>query len=403
MKTYITYYQMKCGSFRVMKSEIVNEMFTWERLPEHVTHKYHMFKGYEANDDGLRDFTNDFKGWVQELKKNEIKNINYTYYYSHHIAVETMFKRIAKGTFEGIEQVSEIESNYMNMCSNGGLTYCDTYEGECYGYDFNAYYPRTLASRIMQIPIRQGEECYSDIYKMFKTNTKLKYGMYYIKITSNNPNAKKVFAFSKHDVYSHYSVQFARDHMKEFDFKFAYYQEEDGYNSYVYEDEDLVKGEYIFGKWLQTLTDLRKLFPKNKLLKHLLSSLWGSLCRSKTLIRTYEQIIEQKLDVGHNDEADYQIHEHVINDKSEYYILHNNRERYHYGLARLKPFLVSYARNRTAKVALKDIDSVVRIHTDNVTFSLEQDMSDTRHILPEDKTSGNLKWNGKVNQKPIRL
>ena len=52
-----------------------------------------MFKGYEANDDGLSDFHADFKTWCNELKKNEVYNINYSRFYSHHIAVENIFKR----------------------------------------------------------------------------------------------------------------------------------------------------------------------------------------------------------------------------------------------------------------------------------------------------------------------
>ena len=365
--------------------------------------RFHMFKGYEPNDDGLSDFTADFKTWSKELKKNEVYNINYTYYFGHLTAVETIFKRFAKGTFEGIQRVNEIESNYMEKCHNGALTYCEEYEGECYGYDFNSYYPRILSSRIFEIPTCVGEECYTNVHKILTSNAKLIYGMYYVKITSTNPDAKKVFSFSKNDVYTHYSIQFAYEHRKRFNFKFAFYQEEDGFNSYVYDEEDLIRGDEVFGKWMNKLTELRATLPKNKILKHLLTSLWGHLIRSKSLNRTYKEIIDQDLDVGHDNEAHYQIHKHVINDKSDYYILHNNRERYRWGLARLKPFLVSYARNRIAKVAMKDIDRVIRIHTDNVTFCEEQDMTSVRHIYPEHKTTGYLMWAGKVNEKPVRI
>jgi hypothetical protein len=400
-KTFIIYYQMKCGSFRVMQND-TNTLFTYQLLPDNIKNKFHMFKGYEASDEGLIKFMSDFKTWNNELKKNSVYNINYSYFYSHHIAVQNVFKRLCKGKFEGIQEVSEIEGIYMSKCHNGGLTYCEEYSGPCFGYDFNSYYPRTLASSIFKIPVRQGEECYTNIFKLFKSKTKLNYGMYKISITSTNPNAKKVFAFSKDDVYTHYSIEFAREHMKEFNFKFAYYPEKNGFNSYVYDDDDLAKGSDIFNKWLKTLTDLRVLFPKNKLLKHLLSSVWGTLTRSKTLNKTYEEIIEEKLDVGIDDDSHYIIQKHVIHSSSEYYVLQNNRERYYYGIARLKPFLVSYARNRTAKVAMKDIDSVLRIHTDAVCFSKEQDMSNVKNIFPEDKTTGNLKWTV-INRKPEQL
>jgi hypothetical protein len=395
-----------------MKSDMPGEFQTYDRLPlSHKNkHEFHLFKGYDANDDGLSDYSANFKTWCMELKKNPIMKIDYSFYYNHHIAVESIFKKLCENnktigayTDYNLEQdVSKLEAQYMALCYNGGLTYCDTYEGPCYGYDFNSYYPRLLASRVFKIPVSQGTECYVDVDSILESGQKLKYGMYYVQITSFNPNAKKTFAFSKNSVYTHYSIEFAYQHRELLGFEFAYYDEADGYNAYIYEDNTLIQGEAIFGNWLHTLTDIRVLYPKNKLIKHLLSSLWGTLCRNNTLHKTYEEIIEEKLDVG-GDECHYRIHNHVINDKSDYYILHNNVEPYHHALARIKPFLVSYARNRIATVAMKDLDAVVRIHTDSACFKTEQTMFPTRHIYLEDKTTGNLRWSGIVNKKPERI
>ena len=398
---YIVYYKLKTGDFRVLHSDDDN-IETYNKLPD-IKRKFFMFKGYDVTDDGLRKYNKDFEQWTNEIKKNSVYNIRYTYYFSHHIAVETVFKKLSLGKFESITEVTKIEHQYMNLCNNGGLTYCETYEGECFGYDFNAYYPRVLSSNVFKIPITDGEECYTDIYKCLTKSIKLKYGFYYISITSTNPNAKKVFSFSKHDVYTHYSIEFAYKHRKQFNFEFAFYCEEEGFNCYVYEDENLVTGNEIFGNWFKQLADLRKLFPKNKLLKHLLSSIWGHLCKNKSIMRTYEQIQEEALDVGHDEEAHYKIQDHIINDSNDYYVLYNNHEPYHYGLARMKAFLTSYGRNRTATIALNDIDNVIRIHTDNVTFTKAQDLSKTKNISLEDKTTGYLKWNGKVNQLPERI
>ena len=68
-RVILTYYQMKCGSFRVMRTDKVGEFFTYEKLPDSIKHKFFMFKGYSPNDDGLSDFTADFKIWNHELKK----------------------------------------------------------------------------------------------------------------------------------------------------------------------------------------------------------------------------------------------------------------------------------------------------------------------------------------------
>jgi len=148
---------------------------------------------------------------------------------------------------------------------------------------------------------------------------------------------------------------------------------------------------------------MRKLYPKNKLLKHLLSSLWGSLCRKRTIMKTYDQIVEEGLDVSCDNTGQYEIFEHYFKDNGkDYYKLRNNLEPYHYGLARIKCFLVARGRNLTATLAMKNIDNVIRIHTDAVCFSQPVDVSHIENLMPENKTTGNLKWT-KVNRQPIRL
>ena len=232
--------------------------------------------------------------------------------------------------------------------------------------------------------------------------------MYYVEIKSNNPNAKKIFGFSKDGVYTHYSIDFAYKHRVKFGFKFGFWTEDDGNNSFVYEDEDedLINckpGNYFFGNWMRTLTSIRKLYPKNKLLKHLLSSLWGSLCRKKTIMKTYNEIIEEGLDVNSDHTGDYEILDHFYKDNGDdYYKLRNNLQPYHYGLARLKPFLVARGRNKIASLAMKNIEDVIRLHTDNVTFKEEVDISGIENLEVESKSTGNLKWS-RVNRPPIRI
>ena len=200
---------------------------------------------------------------------------------------------------------------------------------------------------------------------------------------------------------------FAYKHKEQFQFKFSFWEEEDGYNSFVYEDEDIDlpncrPSSYFFGKWLTQLTDMRKVHPKNKLLKHLLSSLWGHLCRSRTITKTYQQIQNEDLDVGDKDN-EYEIIDHVYNDDGEdYYKLKISSQPYYYGLGRIKPFLTAKVRNKTATLALKNIDKVIRIHTDNVTFSQPQDISNIEHLYPEDKTTGILEWRV-CNRQPERF
>ena len=37
---------------------------------------YHMMKGFDANEEGLNKYVNDFKEWATELKNNKVLNID---------------------------------------------------------------------------------------------------------------------------------------------------------------------------------------------------------------------------------------------------------------------------------------------------------------------------------------
>jgi hypothetical protein len=58
---------------------------------------------------------------------------------------------------------------------------------------------------------------------------------------------------------------------------------------------------------------------------------------------------------------------------------------------RLKPFLTSFGRAKIADIAKKNIDSVVRIHTDGIAFNKKMDF-DIPGFLKEDKTTGLINW-----------
>ena len=281
---FMTYYELSNGSYRVMRTDKPKEFFTYEKLPITIQRRYHMFKGYEPSDQGLKQFTTDFKRWCKELNKTDNKyRIDYTLFYSHWVSTIQVFKKLSKKSkYELIDDnVSKIEARYISMCHNGGLTYCNPGTYNCYGYDYNSFYPRCLGSQAFKFPIRQGRECLVDLFKLLKSNTKLDHGYYNVQITSTNSDTKKIFAFSKEDMYTNYSVQFAWNYRKEYNFKFAFYKHND-FNCYLYYTQDLVTGDTVFENWLETLTDMRAQYPKNKLLKHLLSSLWGSLTKANT-------------------------------------------------------------------------------------------------------------------------
>jgi hypothetical protein len=63
-------------------------------------------------------------------------------------------------------------------------------------------------------------------------------------------------------------------------------------NALIYEEEDLIYSHAIFRAWYRDMSKLKKEFPKNKLLKHAFSSLWGSLIRFERDFKEDGEIFE---------------------------------------------------------------------------------------------------------------
>ena len=146
----------------------------------------------------------------------------------------------------------------------------------------------------------------------------------------------------------------------------------------------------IFGSWYDILNKVKSQYPKNKLIKHLLSSIWGHLSRTNKITKTYDEIIAEGLNIGRTAKTQYLIEDrHIYNDK-EYYVLVDRDDPYKFPL-RLKSFITSYGRNHISQVALLDIDNVIRIQTDGTIFNKPTTMIDERFIS-EDKTTGKIDW-----------
>jgi hypothetical protein len=91
------------------------------------------------------------------------------------------------------------------------------------------------------------------------------------------------------------------------------------------------------------------------------------------------------------DKADYIIKSFDTDDNgSSWYKLIDAKKPYFWNI-RLKPFVTSFGRMKTAKVALLNIEKVIRIHTDGLAFSEEQNF-EIAGLIPEDKTTGLIEF-----------
>lgn len=352
---------------------------------------FHMFKGYDANEQGLRQFKKDFTQWRKELLNvnDGSPKILYTKYKTNRAATLMTFHRFAKECINHHTTITRKEYDYHEQCNNGGLQSCIKGIHQSYGYDFTAFYPSLLVEDELLIPTCEGEEV---VLNKLPISKNLKVGIYHVRIISENENFLKLFNFSKANMYTNYSLAYALKNKKKFNITVELIQ--DGKpNAYIYEKVESVKN--IFNEWYTELMKVKQQYPKNKLIKHLLSSLWGQLIAGNVEYMTEEEINKNKYSVSIGKDTDYHILNYSINETSAYYKLLNVKQPYKYNI-RLKPFLTSYGRTKVAEVAMKNVDSIIRIHTDGIVYNkpIEHNLI---NLIPEEKTTGLIEWKNQNN------
>jgi hypothetical protein len=220
---------------------------------------------------------------------------------------------------------------------------------------------------------------------------KFKYGIYNVKVNSEDKNFNKVFRYSSEDYYTHYSLNFCIWYNKTYgDDKVSLVILST--TALIYNKEELVTGDKIFSCWYHRLLDLKSEFRNNKLVKTLGSTSWGALTSTNVIIKTGDEIESEGLDISTDFSSEYFIKDvNIKKDGSEVYKLINTKKPIYKMNFRLKAFLTDYARIYMAKVALNDIDDIVRIQTDGITYSKPKTF-DIHNFLPDDKKTGRIEW-----------
>jgi len=390
--TFITYCLLSNGKVKFYDSK-TQQIHIADKLPsrDEYQRQFKMFKGYDTTDEEVKRYANDFIQWSNELKTISNGKMNYLKYYSHNSAVELLFKFFRSLDFDktnrhhinSMDDITDEEYEFLHGCHGSGISYLLS-EGlhECFGYDYQKFYPRIMASNDLFIPISKGNV---KIIDKLPTSKNLKYGIYRVKIVSDNADFQKMFAFTKRNYYTSICLKRCLKYAKKYDISIELIN--DGKANVCFYD-NVVSGDKIFGEWLNTFYQYSLKYPKNKLIKHVMSSLHGELSSYSTISRTYEQIEEQGLKVGMTNKCDYIIKNHVVNDESEYYVLMSRdcskRMKYNF---RLSPFLQSYGRNKIADFMKPNIKHVVRVCCDGVIFNKQ---IDTDELIIEDKTTGKI-------------
>jgi hypothetical protein len=141
----------------------------------------------------------------------------------------------------------------------------------------------------------------------------------------------------------------------------------------------------------------KKRFPKNRLVKHLMSSAWSTMNRKNVVTETLDQInerIKKGEKIGFGDDNDW-----IIIDEKKYPDEEGETKKVIYTLLdaktpikfniRLKSYITAHGRNLIGEIAREDIDGVIRTHTDCVVFKSEMEFDD-ENLIPEEKNTGKI-------------
>ena len=432
LNDYAIVFYLKSGNYLCIFSdtEEVKEIDAKEFYA--ISRKFDMLKYSGHTQSEMKTYLRNFKQCVDELLNNDIFVINWTKSYNNFIAISNVFKNLTykehrvrgkqyKNFFSSghHEQITRTEYLFMQRTYNGGLIYVEPSKCQSYGYDYSAFYLNICCFSEFQIPTKEGKrKTFYDISELPKID-EIQYGIYKIRITSKHKDACKIFSFSKNEYYTHYSLKFALQKKEQFNFEFEMI---DGcIEALIYDNDCLIYAKDQFRQYGKVVLELKKQFPKNQLVKMLVSSFAGHLQHKNVKRLTYDEINAQKIKLGEDyDVVGTKFRMLPNGEEEERYILADIKKPYTFNI-RLLPYLTAYGRNKIARLALKDIDNVIRIHTDNVCFKTEQifetnaigadnfyvktvrgpkglgkhNMLNPETLKPEAKTTGFIKFNKK--------
>jgi hypothetical protein len=401
-KIRLTYYKLDDGTYKIYDGTYIKIL---DRMPlcgenkelKTIISINKLTRMIEKNEEELIKYHNNLTLWSNQIKNYKLNNkkINFSYIdkYTDVSAVYCFFLMFCKKYILEHDEIKQTESEWFENQMTCGLMKFDNKTNDyinCYSYDRNHYYQWCLGSENsdMYIPDKEG---YEEILNELPESENLKFGIYRLKIITEDKRFYKVFAINPDNYYNYYDVKFAMKYKKMFNISTELI--DDGMpNAYLY--SSVVKSNSIFGDWYNVLMGIQNKFPKNKLIKMLSSMCWGVISRyniEKITQKQYELNTEKY-------DNDYTIFKTTIfgeigesNYQEYHYVLKNNQQIYKTNI-RVKPFITSYSRCVIAEDVIKyGIDNIIRIHTDSITSLVPLNV-DMILYKEEKKSSGLIKW-----------
>lgn len=394
---YIVYYKTDGLIFRSYNA-LTKQFENLSRLPTNISNFYLPKKYEEGSDANLIKYSEDLKKDTQSL----LLHINYNYIEPYgKQTCRTHFKNVENFYFmhypknysrDFLKPITKEETILFSKCYNDYQSYIKQGIYEVFGYNYKAFYQNILVSEDFYMPHCKGE--FKNLNKIPKN---IMLGFYYVKISCDDEDFKKIFMFSKDNVYTSHSLKFAIKYKEKFNINIELIEQKN--NAYVYDrKKHCIQSKILFKDWSDRINELKKQIPNNGLLKMLSSSLWGHLSRKKKMYLTEQETDDLKADWSNN--CRYKILSYEIKQNGEdFFKVIDTENPYYHNFARLKPFITSYGRVKIAEMALKiGLDKIVRICCDSICTLEKIDFKDD-FFIPEEKTTGRFLF--ERNNKPL--
>lgn len=337
---------------------------------------FQVCKGFTPNQKGLKKYHRKIQEKAKEIQDKGITKKNIVLDYKTEIDAKFFMLnaylpeqyRMKKGQtwFNQFPDIEYQEHIFMNNCNNAGLLY--TQKGifeNVSAYDVNSFFPRVLGYKNSQFQIPISEPKFKQLESLPK---KLEYGIYRVKITykgESTDDVHKVFNFSKTNYYTHIDLKYALFLQTRYD-TLKVRLINDGQNNAMTYDK-FISSKSLFGGWFKNFYEGKKQAKGNFLLKRMLN-IWGYICRYTHRITKKLETIE-KWELSKQEKFHFEYH---CEKKGEvYFSLQKKNNIYRYGIARMKPFLVSVVRQRMRDYisSSKCMKQIVRIYIDSFILS----------------------------------
>jgi hypothetical protein len=335
-----------------------------------------MNANYEATDEDLIQFRDDFINYNDELRRPYFKNKDkkvfkvdmFNFNSTNDAVLNNVLMNSDQDRINKIPSINRREFIMLEQCLSCGLMTLDKAyiktPFESYGYDYSKFYFNIMHK--IRIP-----ESPAVFYVMEELDyEKLDFGFYRVRVNCTNANFGKVFNFNKTHHYSHNTLKLLYKYRVMYDITFKLLPADDDYNYNMVHYEKTVELKTLMKGWFNTMSTLLNQCSKgNWLVKNLIAQAWGTLSKYKKLYATKQDSSEYDWEhlkeINATEKYDFYAHSY---DNGIYTMIESKKAFAHGGLARIKSFLTEYSRGYVFNMLSSNdlAKDVVRVHTDGI-------------------------------------